>query len=391
MTNGAEDNMENYDILIVGAGPAGVCAAKSAAKSGAKTLLLEKQPTIMASKPCGEATSQKTLETAGVEPTPSIITHRVDAMVFAPNMEYIHIDQEGFSINKTMFLQEIAAQAAEEGAHIRVREEVQNISRPSPDDTSTIVKTLRGEYKARVIIGADGYNSTVARNLGVTEKSEPIPTVQYLMVNCNLEYPDSVRFYLGNEIAPRGYAWIFPKGKKFTEVGLGVRGTPAKQQLDRFVKLFEKELGRGQIIDYRGAPVPIGGIIKQNILDGAILVGDAAGMVIPLTGAGIHSSVAAGLLAGEVAASASSEGDYSKARLEEFNKRYDEDWGRRIRKSLKAMQLIEKLNDSELNILEEVLEADDILDLANGIELKKVVKKLLTHPVFAVKLARSLL
>ncbi len=388
-TTVSKKNMENYDVLIVGAGPAGVSAAKSAALGGAKTILLEKQPTIMASKPCGEATSQKTLETAGVEAKPSIVMHRADAMVFAPNMKYVHIDQIGFSINKTLFLQEIVAQAAEAGAHIRVREEVQEIGRSS--DKLMVVKTSRGEYKVNVVIGADGYNSTVARNLGINEKSEPIPTVQYTMVNCNLEYPDSVRFYLGNEIAPRGYAWIFPKGEKLTEVGVGVRGAPAKQHLDRFVKLFEKELGKGQIIDYRGAPVPIGGIIEQNILDGAMLIGDAAGMVVPLTGAGIHSSVVAGLFAGEVAASVSSEGDCSKARLEEFNRKYDEDWGRRIKKSLKVMQAIEKLSDNELNLLQEILKADDILDLANGFEIRKVAKKLLSHPIFAMKLARSLL
>ncbi|MFQ6135500.1 MAG: FAD-dependent monooxygenase, partial [Nitrososphaerales archaeon] len=331
----------------------------------------------------------KTLKTAGVDPKPSIVMHRADAMVFSPNMKYVHIKEIGFSINKTLFIQEIAAQAAEAGAHIRVREEVQTVGRSF--DKSMVVKTSQGEYRAKVVIGADGYNSMVARNLGVNEKSEPIPTVQYTMVNCRLEHPDSVRFYLGNEIAPKGYAWIFPKGEKLTEVGVGVRGAPAKQYLDKFVKLFEKELGRGQVIDYRGAPVPIGGIIKQNILDGAILIGDAAGMVIPLTGAGIHSSVASGLLAGEVAASASSEGDSSKARLEEFNRRYDEDWGRRIRKSLKAMRAIERLSDEELNLLQEVLEADDILDLANGFEIRKVAKKLLSHPIFAVKLATALL
>lgn len=381
--------MENYDVLIVGAGPAGVSAAKGAARTGAKTLLLEKQPTIMASKPCGEATSQKTLKTAGVDPKPSIVMHRADAMVFAPNLESVHIREIGFSINKTLFIQEIAAQAAEVGARIRVREEVQKIEETPEGDM--LVKTSRGGYRAKVVIGADGYNSTVARSLGVKEKSEPIPTVQYTMVNCRLEYPDTVRFYLGNKIAPRGYAWIFPKGEKLTEVGVGVRGAPAKQYLDRFVKVFERELGDSQIIDYRGAPVPIGGIIKQNILDGVILIGDAAGMVIPLTGAGIHSSVASGLLAGEVAASAVSDGDCSKVRLEEFNRRYDNDWGRRIKKSLKVMRVIEKLSDGELNMLQEVLEADDILDLANGIEIRKIAKKLLSHPVFAVKLARSLL
>ena len=381
--------MEKFDVLIVGAGPAGVCAAKTAAKGGAKTILLEKQPTIMALKACGEATSQKTFETAGVKIKSNIVMHKADAMVFSPNMKFIHINQIGYSINKTLFLQDIASQAAEAGAYIKVREEVKEIHRSS--DKKMIVKTSQSEYNVNVVIAADGYNSTVAKNLDIREKSESIPTVQYALVNCNLEYPDSVRFYIGNEIAPKGYAWIFPKGEKLTEVGIGVRGVPAKQYLDRFVKLFEKELGKGQIIDYRGGPVPIGGIIKENILDGTMLIGDAAGMVIPLTGAGIHSSVAAGLIAGEVASSASLEGDCSKSRLNEFNKRYNKEWGNRIDKSLKVMRLIETLSDKELNLLQEILNEDDILDLANGFEVRKVAKKLLSHPIFAVKLARSLL
>jgi len=288
-----------------------------------------------------------------------------------------------------LLLQYMAAQAAEAGAHIRVREEVQSIKRNV--DSSMLVKTSRDEYKANIVIGADGYDSTVARNMDIKEKSEAIPTVQYTMVNCKLEHKNSVRFFLGNEIAPKGYAWIFPKGEKLVEVGLGVRGVPAKKYLDSFVRRFDKELGSGQVIDFRGAPVPIGGMIKRNIIDNTILVGDAAGTVIPLTGAGIHSSIVAGLIAGEVAAAASSEGNYSKDRLEEFNNRYNEDWGSRIRKSFKVMQAIENLSDDELNMLQELLNENDILDLANGVDIKKVGTKLLKHPILALKLARYLL
>jgi digeranylgeranylglycerophospholipid reductase len=382
--------LNTYDVIVVGGGPAGVSAAKAAARAGGTVLLLEKAPTIMANKPCGEATSQATFKTAGVQPKPSIVLRRANALVFAPNMKYIGIDQIGFAINKSFFIQAIAEQAAEAGAEIRVRHEVEEVGRSN--NGWMVVRTNRGEFRARVVIGADGYNSVVAKSLGIREKSEPIPTVQYVMANCDLEYPDSVRFFLGNEIAPGGYAWIFPKDDRIAEVGIGVRGKgPAKAYLDRFVKLFSKELGKAQIIDYRGAPVPIGGMISQNVVDGAILVGDAAGTVIPLTGAGIHSSVAAGLVAGKVAAQAAQEGDNSAERLAEFNTIYGRDWGARIKKSLKALRAIERLSDEELNLLAELFSADDVLDLANGFNIKRVARKLLSHPRLAAKLARALL
>ena len=378
---------KRFDVVIVGAGPAGVSAAKAAALTGAKTLLLEKHPTVMANKPCGEAVSQETLKTAGVEPKPSIVLHKAYALVFAPNMRYVKIDRVGFSINKSLFIQEIAAQAAEAGAEIHVREEALEVK---PSNGAMMVKTNKEAYETKVVIGADGYNSTVARSLGIEEKSEPIPTLQYIMAGCNLEYPDAVRFYLGNEIAPKGYAWIFPRSEKLAEVGIGVRGAPAKPYLDKFVKMFEKELGRAQVIDYRGAPVPVGGMLSEVVFDGAMLIGDAAGTVIPLTGAGIHSSVSAGLAAGRIAGSAALEGDVSKRRLSEFYRVY-EPWIRRINRSLRVLRVLENMSDEELNLLAEVLEDQDILDLANGLDVLRVARKLLGHPLLAVKLAKPLL
>jgi digeranylgeranylglycerophospholipid reductase len=144
------------------------------------------------------------------------------------------------------------------------------------------------------------------------------------------------------------------------------------------------------VIDNRGAPVPVGGVISKYIFDRAILIGDAAGMVIPMTGGGIHSSIAAGIAAGEVAGEASQEGDVSEDRLRAFDEKY-RPWLERIRRSLKVLRIIERLSDYDLNELAEVLSDEDIVDLANGLNVGRVARKLLSHPRLAVKLARQLL
>ena len=378
---------KRFDVVVVGGGPAGIAAAKASAKTGAKTLLLEKNPAIMAIKPCGQAVSSHTFETAGVKPTPPMILNRVSARVYAPNGRSIKIPETGYLINKTLLLQEIAVQAAEHGAEIHVNEPFIDFVRRGD---GLIVRTPKAEYECSVLIGADGYNSRVARILGVNEKSEPIPTLQYLMAGSRLENVDEIRIYVGNGIAPRGYAWLFPFSERMAEVGLGVRGAPLKPYMDKVLEILRKELGSAQIIDNRGAPVPVGGVISKYIFDRVILIGDAAGMVIPMTGGGIHSSIAAGIAAGEVAGEASQEGDASEERLRTFDQKY-RPWLERIRRSLKVLRIFERLSDEDLNELAEMLSDEDIVDLANGLNVGGVARKLLSNPRLAAKLARQLL
>ena len=105
---------------------------------------------------------------------------------------------------------------------------------------------------------------------------------------------------------------------------------------------------------------------------------------------GIHSSISAGLAAGEVAGKASQEGDVSKSRLSEFNEKY-KPWLDRIRKSLKVMRILETLSDDDFNMLADILEDQDIIDLANGLNVLRVARKLMLHPKLAAKLAKPLL
>jgi len=377
-----------WDVIIVGGGSAGLAAAKYSSKLGLKTLLFEAHSDIRAWKPCGEGVSKETFRTAGIEPKQGIVSNELNMRVYSPSGKYVEIPLHGYAINKDMFLQEMAKEALKAGAEFRVAERVERVLKEGHKVVG--VRTAKGEeFKAKVVIGADGYNSIIAKSAGLDNSTELIPVYQYKMVGVNLDSYNTGRIYVGS-MAPGGYAWIFPKEEDIANVGIGVRPGAPKVYLDKFIKDRPELFKNAKIMGAGGAAVPIGGLAKEYIGNGVILLGDAAGMVIPFTGAGIHSSIAAGKVVSEVIKEAIEKGDLSAESLSEFNKMY-EPWIKRINDSLKAMRVFEKIGDSELNQLAEVLDYEDVINLANGINLRKVAMKLMKHPVLAAKVAKALL
>jgi digeranylgeranylglycerophospholipid reductase len=168
-----------------------------------------------------------------------------------------------------------------------------------------------------------------------------------------------------------------------------VRGRPAKPYLDRFIARHPEFFGNAKVIKEGGGGVPVGGQVRELVKGNVVLCGDAAGQVIPITGGGIRSSMAAGSIAGEVLAQAIEAGDPSV--LREYPVRYSEPWGSRISKSLKVLRVIETLPDDDLNVLGDLLSGEDIIDLANGLDVKRVAAKLMLHPMVAVRIASRLI
>ncbi|RLF21211.1 MAG: hypothetical protein DRN15_00640 [Thermoprotei archaeon] len=386
------------DILIIGAGPAGLGAALEASKRDVRVLVLEKEKAL-AVKPCAEAISAATLKEIGIEASGRLIRNRVDrVLVYAPNeRKYVEITSsmrgEGYIIDKKELLVEMARRAVRQGAELWM------MSRPVDFKVSgNIIKEVKavrpGEeviIKPKIVIGCDGVNSVVARKFFERKNYETIPCMQYIMLNVNVKDPHTIEIWVGRRFAPRGYLWFFPRGADEVNVGVGVRDGNPKDYLDKFIKMKQDRFKRAAVIEVGAAPVPVGGQIDRRVKGNVMLCGDAAGQVIPLTGAGIHSSIAAGRMAGRVAANAILEENVREEVLKAYESEYDEYWGRRIALSLKALRAIEKLSDEELDMLAEVLSGEDILDLANGLNLVRVATKLLRHPVFAVRLAKALL
>lgn len=381
------------DVIVVGAGPAGLTAARIISTKGFKVAVFEKERSLSV-KPCGEAVSKTTLEESLVSLSKDVIVQEIkQAAVYAPNGNKVIIEEgnsSGYILNKKIFLQCLAEKAVESGIDILMNQKVVDIKRKNG---VVVVKTQRGEWTSKLILGADGFTSIVSQQFGFENNSsrELISCLQYVMVNCNLNDTQTTEFYLGNKVAPLGYVWIFPKGEKKANVGIGVRGNPAKTYLDKFINEHPNIFSKAQIVGIEAAPVTISGLLDTIVDDNVMLVGEAAGQVIPLTGGGIHASIVGGRIAGETAIEALEKEDLSKRILRKYVEKYQRTWGKRIKDSQKALSVLEKLDDADLNKLAELLTPQDILDLANGANISRVGRKFMKHPLFSLKMAKALL
>jgi digeranylgeranylglycerophospholipid reductase len=386
----------DYDVVIVGAGPAGLMAAKKIAMKGFSTLILEKDRDL-GTKTCAEAVSVSAFETAELPVMPSVISNNIEgAIVFPPDeTKGIKISggsYKGYILNKPLFLYALAGQAVASGAGLEMRSEVKDVAM-ADGKPHEVVYEQRGESKRasfKVLIGADGVGSLVGRCCGFNmEGYEIIPTIQYVMVNCDIPEKGMIRTYMGNDVAPLGYAWVFNKNEHVANVGIGVRGKPAKAYLEKFVTNHPEFFRGAKVVKEGGGGVPVGGQVSELVKGNALLCGDSAGQVIPITGGGIRTSMAAGSIAGVVVAEALEAKDMG--RLSAYPERYNEFWGSRIQKSLRVLKALDKLNDDDLNQFASLITGDDIIDLANGLDIRRVATKLIKNPIVAMKIASKFL
>jgi len=223
------------------------------------------------------------------------------------------------------------------------------------------VRGLGGEQtiRARLVIAADGVEGMVARWAGLDTRvpaRDMESCAQYLVAGIDFD-PDALYLHYGNEVAPGGYAWVFPKGVGVANVGLGILalkadGRPARQYLDAYI---DRYFPTGVKTGYTVGGVIVHTTIRRTVTDALLVCGDAAHMVNPVSGAGIVNAMKAGRLAGHVAADALAAGDTSAARLQ----RYHDEWmsllGDDHARFHKLKEVFVKFDDDFLNALAQTL------------------------------------
>jgi digeranylgeranylglycerophospholipid reductase len=392
---------ESYDIVVIGAGPAGSSVAMAAAKSGLKVLVVEKRAEIGSPKRCGEGLSKSALERMGLEPDASWIRRTIlGASAYAPNGKKITADYkgpEGWVIERKVFDKWLAKKAVESGAKVLAKTDAVSIIKSGGRVSGVTLESSgkRWDVQAKVVIAADGVESKMAREAGIDTTLRLVDVasgVQFEMAGVNID-PDRIELYFGNEVAPAGYAWIFPKGKNEANVGIGVRKPWAKKTALKYLNAFVEShpgLKKGSIVEVNGGGVPVGALMQNMVTDNFMVVGDAAHQVNPIHGGGIGESFVAGRIAAEVATRAIKKGDTSKNSLSEYNRLWWKERGEKLNKLVKLREVTESLKDEELNWLAEYLQGEDLIELARSSGFKKLAFLLMKKPRL-IKLARKLL
>ena len=178
--------------------------------------------------------------------------------------------------------------------------------------------------------------------------------IQYSVSNVDIDRNKMI-MYVGKKYAPGGYLWVFPKGDKFANIGIGISGKyskhkSAKMFLDEFM---EKKYPNAAILTTMCGGVPCPKPMKSPISGGIMLVGDAAHQINPMTGGGIVSGMKGGSLAGQVAATAIKNKDFSLKALQKYPEIMWKEFGKNYERFYKIKQATESLSDDDLNSIAE--------------------------------------
>ncbi len=341
--------MEEYDIVVIGSGPAGATTAWYAAKNGLRVLLTDKKQELGAPVQCSGAVSHNALEQAGVLPAAEFIHEAIygfaiyNATGEKKVIDYRNIKPDeygsgegckplGYVVDRRRFDRYLTTQAERAGTTIWLKTEAMGYRVLDNGSCEVDFRKFNEAVtvNAKVVVGADGVQSQVGKWAGIKthiKLSELASCLQFVVDGVATD--GLLEIVTGHKWAPGGYAWVFPKGYGYAEIGLGITKTMctanAQDYLDHFLKnsFFKERFKNCRIIEIQGGGVPLAAPLKTQYADNLILVGDAARHVNSITGGGIHTALGSGKIAGEFLAALIKSGKPATA---ENLKGYHDNW-----------------------------------------------------------------
>ena len=346
----------NYDVVIAGAGPAGSMAALEAAKSGLSVCLLEKTSRVGSKVRCGEAMSRGALE----------FFFKIEDRWVSRSIKHCKINSPSgiqlktsfkaddcLILNRHIFDYDISIMAQKYGCELFTETLAEDLIIENNTIKGLIIQR-NGEKKeilSNLVIGADGVESRLGSKAGIktqVKMKDMASGLEFLVDDIDID-SDSLDMYVGADVAPGGYLWIFPKGERTANIGLAITGkhSGAKSAEKYLNEFMDKRFPKAKILKKFTGGIPVTRPIDMPIKNGFVLVGDAARHINPLTGGGIAPAMKSGMFIGRLASSIID--NPSQERLRPYVNLIEKDFMKRHRILYNIKEVISKLSDVDFN------------------------------------------
>ncbi len=401
-----------YHAIVVGAGPAGSVTAAFLGKKGRKVLLLDRAKWPR-DKTCGDAISGKSvgmLEELGMINAVEKAEHAdVCGVVFSsPEGTVVKIAMErggqeigkGYVCRRKVY-DNLLFENAKKHADVIEEAEVTGLVLENGKVAGVKARTGQGEqeFRSKVVIGADGVSSFVARHVRGAEVDPKHTCIAYRAYYSGVKGMEGkIEIHFVDSIMP-GYFWIFPLENGLANVGLGMTMADVKEKdiglakaMDKIIKensLFKDRFSEAKPVSpIRAWTIPLGSKKRKLVSDNVLLVGDAAGLVDPFSGEGIGNAMTSAKIAANAVHEALEANDTSESFLERYEKRlWDEIWG-----ELSASNTMQKLGRNKwlLNfVINKAATSEKAREAIAGTLMSKEATQAYSSPLFYLRLLLS--
>jgi len=411
--------LRDYDIIVAGGGLAGMIVASSAAyysKQSLKILIVDRNASPQLGKKtisgwvCGDAVGKNSVDymtsRIGIKWQNPEIEHPVKGVkAFSPDHETsISFDGEGYILNRKVLPQKQLNDALNVGIEIKYNLALRNVLTDNNNVIGVEGEDLetKSPFKktCKIVVDCTGVTSVLRTNLPINShiqkkinRDDLEATGRYIYnfeneVEDNTFFdPDYCLIHLDQNIAPGGYAWVFPKGKSKVNVGLGVQQKAMeehnrkqgqrkdlKTKIDDYVRMNpvikNPQIADGESDDGNSWGTWQVSVRRQNdclVANGYMLVGDSAWMPKPLDAGGIGPAIIAATIAGKVAVQSIQANDYSEESLWQYNLDFVDAYGYKTAGLEVFRRLLQKLSNDQINYgMKHFLSKLDIENITNG-------------------------
>jgi flavin-dependent dehydrogenase len=305
---GARETHIDADCVVVGASFGGLAAAHALASAGLRVTVVEKKSDPGAKlHTTGIIVKDAVDQIALLDSLPTTLVRRIPGVrLYAPNLKYVDLAAPGYYFLATdtpNVMRWLAAVTERAGATLKLGTAFTRMQRHRSGFA------LDGLGTSRFVIGADGPRSKVARSAGLGTNERFLAGVEYEFAGAGIADADKLHCFIDRRIAPGYIAWVLA-GVGGVQAGVARRATAEPggwRPDDAMAALLAKiapviDLTSARPSSVRAGLIPCGGVVRPVAASRVLLVGDAAGMVSPVTAGGIHTALKHGLAAGNAVA-----------------------------------------------------------------------------------------